>query len=250
MNSGSDALAVVLVAAVALAALPAAAVDGEILIDQAKVMAGGITPGDDPGFPATLTRPGRYKLTGNLTMPAGQHGIEVTRDEVAIDLNGFTISTKPFSDHNGVHASSVSGLRVMNGTITGFAYGIYNLGGRALVEDMRLVTNLTGVYSEGDSQIRNSTIAMGRIGIYCVFECLIERNVVAANTAHGIDTLGAGVVLGNVIASNGRYGLRSPGGPYPKTGYGNNILFGNNNGGAQISGAVQLHPNVCEPACP
>jgi hypothetical protein len=37
-----------------------------VLINQAAAKAGGITPGDDPGFPATLSLPGRHKLTGNL----------------------------------------------------------------------------------------------------------------------------------------------------------------------------------------
>ena len=55
----------------------ARAADGEVLINQAKVNAGGITPGDTAGFPATLSRPGRYKLSGNLTVPAGNIGFRV-----------------------------------------------------------------------------------------------------------------------------------------------------------------------------
>jgi len=44
-----------------LLAMPAAAVEGEILINQAKVNAGGITPGDTAGFPATISRAGPLK---------------------------------------------------------------------------------------------------------------------------------------------------------------------------------------------
>ena len=40
-----------------LAAAPAAAVDGEILINQARATSGGITPGDTAGFPVTISRP-------------------------------------------------------------------------------------------------------------------------------------------------------------------------------------------------
>jgi hypothetical protein len=54
-------------------------------------------------------------------------------------------------------------------------------------------------------------------------------------------------VVGNVIVGNGRFGLISN----AKTGYGNNILFGNNGGGAQVNAQpAQLHPNVCDPPCP
>jgi hypothetical protein len=76
-------------------AAPAAAVDGEVLINQAEVNAGGIGPGDGAGFPATLSRSGRYKLTGNLKVPAGKNGIVVTAHDVTIDLNGFTITSAP-----------------------------------------------------------------------------------------------------------------------------------------------------------
>src|SRR4051794_72941 len=81
--------------AVVLATIPAAAIDGEILINQAKVNAGGITPGDGAGFPATLSRPGHYKLSGNLSVPAGVNGIDVTADDVTIDLNGFSMLGNP-----------------------------------------------------------------------------------------------------------------------------------------------------------
>ena len=64
----------------------------QVLIDQAAVEAGGITPGDDPGFPATISVAGSYRLTSNLVVPAGVNGIEITGENVTIDLNGFTIA--------------------------------------------------------------------------------------------------------------------------------------------------------------
>src|SRR5271156_5439677 len=47
-------------------AAPAWAVDGVIEINQASAKAGGVTPGDTPLFPVTLSQPGSYRLTGNL----------------------------------------------------------------------------------------------------------------------------------------------------------------------------------------
>jgi hypothetical protein len=227
---------------------PALAVDGEILIDQAKVNAGGITPGDAPGFPATLSRPGRYKLTGNLAVPADLAGIVVTQHNVTIDLNGFTISSNPPGEAvRGVSAVNMSGLRVMNGTITGFGeYGIYN---PADVEDMRIVSNSNGIRADVDVRIRNSTIANGDIGIECISRCLIEQNIISGNTMDGVDAYAGGLVLGNAVVSNGGYGLLSV--TASTTGYGNSLLFRNNPGGAQVNGStVQLHPNTCQPACP
>ena len=77
-----------LVLCMALIGTPAAAIDGEILITQAKAVLGGTTPGDAPGFPISLTLPGTYKFASNITPPPGQNGIEVTASDVTIDLHG------------------------------------------------------------------------------------------------------------------------------------------------------------------
>ena len=240
----------VIVAAFASLATPAAAVDGEILIDQAKVNAGGITPGDAPGFPATLTRPGRYKLTGNLTVPLDKNGIEVTQHDVTIDLNGFTISSSnpppgfPPAPNGVVSITAANGLRVMNGTIMGFdAYAIYTEGRRAVAENLRLIGNGVGIIVGAESRIRTSTIANGFGGIHCQNNCLIEQNVASNNVGSGMDT--GGGVIRNLIASNSSWGLFAS----ARTGYGNNMVFRNRVGG-NADFFVQLHPNICAPACP
>jgi parallel beta-helix repeat protein len=249
------ALAAALAAAsLALAVFPAGAVDGEILINQAKVNAGGVTPGDSAGFPATLSRPGRYKLTGNLAVPANLNGIEVTANDVTIDLNGFTIrSNPPGQAVSGVVAfAGEGGLRVINGTITGFSGGgIVKSPGRAVIEDMRIMSNGRNLELPADSHVRNSTIANGTdltAAIRCFARCLIENNIVTGNAGAGVALeAGGGVVLANVIVGNGFAAILSSDN---RTGYGNNVLLGNGSGG-QVSGLVfQLHPNVCEPACP
>jgi hypothetical protein len=251
----------VAIATCLLFAAPAAAVDGEILIDQAKVNAGGITPDDTPGFPATLSKSGRYKLSGNLRVSTPTSAILVTADDVTIDLNGFTIfSNPPGAAGTGVFAlTSTKGLRVMNGTITGFGgFGVTNrqneAGQFAVLENMRIVsngaaTNSAGVFLGARSRIRNSTIADNQGGnVLCLQDCLLEGNIVAGSGNGAGISMNGGTALGNVIVSNKFLGLQ---GDAKQLGYGNNILLGNNSGGSQVGGAVvQLHPNVCDPACP
>jgi hypothetical protein len=232
----------------AFLASPAAALDGEILITQAKVNAGGITPGDASGFPATLSRPGRYKLSGNLVVPANQNGIDVTADDVVIDFNGFTVAgSPPGQARSGVIAGG-DGLRVANGTIVGFlTAGIRSLGENSVVEDMRIVSTGVGVTASA-GRVRNSTIVDSFTGIDCD-GCLIEQNVVTGSTQDGMALTG-GTALGNVIVGNGRFGITNSVGS-ARTGYGGNILFGNASGSVPGGSApVQLHPNACEPACP
>jgi hypothetical protein len=236
-----------------LSAGAASASDGEILINQAKVNAGGIAPGDTAGFPATLSRPGRYKLTSNLKPPSRTTAIEVTANNVNIDLNGFTISSDDSSENHGVDAQGAVGLKVTNGTITGFNSAINNFGGAfAVIENMRLITNQTGFIGGNDAQIRDNTMVSNpSYGVRCGSRCVIERNVITGNyVTEGILISGGGaIVLGNVLAANQGPGIGVT--VLDKSGYGQNILVDNNSGGAQVSGpAFQAHPNFCDPACP
>ena len=68
-----------LAAVTLLTASPSLAVtnqDGQVLITQAAVNAGNVTPGDTPGFPATISVPGSYRLASNLTVPTAANGNE------------------------------------------------------------------------------------------------------------------------------------------------------------------------------
>jgi hypothetical protein len=101
-------------------ALPASvfAVDGVVLINQSTVTAAG-------GFPYSISQPGSYKLSGNLVVPSGVNGIQITASNVTLDLNGFSITN---FNNNGVifylvqTVGAVTGVRVQNGTIL-FASG-------------------------------------------------------------------------------------------------------------------------------
>jgi Right handed beta helix region len=257
MTSRANAIAMAVAAGVVMLAGPAAAVDGEILINQSKVNAGGITPGDDPGFPATLSRSGRYKLTGNLKVPDGKDGIAIVASDVTLDFNGFTISSQPAgAARGGVYVQSGDRVRITNGTITGFGgFGVYLAGGEfSVIENMRFVSaggpSWGALYSGRQARIRNNTIANASFGIVDCRGCLIEQNIITGSTFYGISVSG-GTVVGNVIVGNAQHGLRGIGTNLPDSGYGLNILVGNNGGNAQtIDNVFQLHPNVCDPACP
>ena len=145
------------------AAGPLSAVDGVIEINQAKALAGGVTPGDAPGFPVIIDQPGSYRLTGNLTVSGVEDDvIDVRSPNVTIDLNGFAIvgplscvysagtlnctpdpSTSAFGD--GIKARR-GDLAVRNGVIRGMGrMGIVNFGApdpyTVNVDNVRLLEN-------------------------------------------------------------------------------------------------------------
>jgi hypothetical protein len=165
------------------------AADGVVLIDQNRALAGGITPGDAPGFPVTISLPGSYKLSGNLTLPANTDGIVIAADGVTIDLNGFTITGggggTAISDPGG-HA----GIAIRNGSITHFTFGIV-LGGS---------TNVDRPESSEIQQIRafnneNTAIVVGS-------NASVTGNVVTKNVS-GIDVGDNAVVSSNTVTHNG-----------------------------------------------
>lgn len=72
----------------------AGADDGQIEINQAIAMAGGVNGRlvtDPPGFLVTIREAGSYRLTSDLSNAANVHVISVEIEDVTIDLGGYTI---------------------------------------------------------------------------------------------------------------------------------------------------------------
>ena len=257
-----------------LAALPAIAADGQIVITDAKAQAGNVTPGDSSGYPVTLTLRGSYILGSNLNPGAGKDGIVAAAPDIAIDLNGFTMSGG--ASGGGVSTNARRGiwgqadrLTVKNGTIGAFTEaGIYALSRPFLiVENMRIINGNFGINSSGGfARIHNSTIASNRgygiacgdfceiqesiaagnlqAGVYCALSCHVEGNIISKNNSDGI-FIKTGTVLGNTIFSNGDFGIQATG----TVGFGNNTIVGNVSGPIFGGAFVTLHPNACSPAC-
>jgi len=214
----------ILIGAALLFSAPAFAIDGQVLINQATVLAAG-------GFPYQIHQPGSYKLSGNLAVPAGVDGVDIYVSNVTIDLNGFTISgpvtctgggsgiscgTDP--NTHGIH-SVVNNATVRNGSVVGFSIGVALLGASNLVEEIHASSNFTGIFAD---------------------EAIVRRNTSSYNGVTGI--VGGDItVTENIADENGTYGLQISTGVY-----GNNIFEGNPvpvlAGG---SGAVSQKNNEC-----
>ncbi len=146
-----------------LAALPCFA---QATIDQNKALAGNVTPGDAPGYPITLSQPGSYRLTSNLSVPADTDGIVITAAGVTLDLNGFTLSgpvncsrdnvsravtcSAPSSGKTGIRTAEGSVVR--NGTVKGFNGVGLNVDGLGnLLERLSLAHNSSnGIATSGN----------------------------------------------------------------------------------------------------
>jgi len=227
------------------------------LITQAKVNTGNFTPGDAPGFPLTISARGAYKLTGNLVISsATTTAIEITADNVTLDLNGFGIFGPGVVGSGGHGIVAVqSNITVMNGSVRGVGgAGIYLQGNTHRVEDVYVTsTGYAGIGVGGNSIVRGSTVILSNasgVSLAAIvtlgggFGSSITNNVVSSNTNAGIYASAGTMVTGNTVRSNSGLGLWLESG----AGYGNNVLSGNASGGPQVSGGLQMGPNVCNTA--
>jgi len=216
------------------AARPAGAVDGVLEINQARALAGGISPGDAAGYPIRINAPGSYRLTGNLTTDGNNSGIEIWSDDVTLDLNGFTVTCAGGVVVDGVSVPGFKNVEIRNGTIRGFTRsGIF--------------TNINTQYI----RVINVTVVGNTImGIDLQGQGNIIDGCTALSNGNGMRAFEGSLVINSILRGNTASGLTLIGG----SGYRSCVLTANNGGDAnpQVSGGFQLGTNVCgtDTICP
>lgn len=200
----------------------ASAVDGVIEINTAKALAGGVTAGDTPGFPVTISESGSYRLTSNLTVGPDLSAIVVTASlNVTIDLNGFTIQgptnctgipvtmCTPGGTVMGIDASARQAVTIRNGIVRGFPDRGINTGPAALIEDVVASSNgLNGIQVGNGSVVRSSRASQnGNDGIAGSALVVFDGNSSDSNGGVGVRTSVSAVVTNNTSSSNGSAGF-------------------------------------------
>jgi hypothetical protein len=184
--------------ALALSALATAAHAQVINIDQAKALAGNVTPGDLPGFPIQIRSSGSYRLSGPLTVPDNTtRAIEIIADDVTLDLNGFAvrgalcgpvrcvIGAEPW---NGIEVQGFN-ARIHGGTVANFSGNGIRASKGPRLHDMRLVGN-------------------GQCGARLGFGGHVTSSLVRDNRGCGLEMV-SGLVSHNTIANNANTQLLS-----------------------------------------
>ena len=182
--------------------------------------------------PFNITKSGSYQLQGNfVTTNANRTAILVTADNVTIDLNGFAIigpnvcTGVPLVCNNsgtgiGIDANDRQNIKVYNGTVRGMGDIGIRTGYGAIIESVRVVSN-------------------GGNGISISGSGTVSGNTVTGNGDNGIAVGNNGTVSGNTVSGNVGNGLSLG----TSTGYVNNVL--SNNTGGDVTGGVNLKPNLC-----
>jgi hypothetical protein len=184
----------------------AAAGPGQIEINQARALAGGVGPGDTPGFPVTLSVAGTFALTSDLSVPdENTTAIEVTAPGVTLELAGFSIFgvtscpggvCSPVGTGAGVLATA-DDVSVRRGRIRGMGGSGVSLQNASRVEDLDVVENGGTGISVGAGLVRGCT-ATGNGG----FGFELQNGSFLGNTAIANASLGAALGFSTSFAQN------------------------------------------------
>lgn len=176
-------------------------------------------------FPIIISNSGSYKLVSNITVPStvSTNGIEITVDNVTLDLNGFTITGPSYSlpyTSSGIELQSVGSLtniKIMNGTIGNFPKaGILSLDSTQTMSTFTISDII--FWRNGKWGVAFSPNCPGVIK-----NCLFKANGIGTSDdeSGGLYVTSGTLVIGNVFSGNGGYGIYAVGNSV--FGYGNFI---------------------------
>jgi hypothetical protein len=104
-----------------------------------------------PGNASTeflINNPGSYYLTTNIIGVSSEYGIEITANNVTLDLNGFSM-IGPASANTGIFITSgVTNPIVRNGSVNGWSSindGILSFGNNTVIENVSVSGGATGI---------------------------------------------------------------------------------------------------------
>lgn len=187
-----------------------------------------------PSLPYTISTPGSYYLTANLTESGTPGGIEIAADDVTLDLNGFELAGNGSAPSRGIYVDvGKRNIRIGNGTVRGWLDGILFVSSSAasysVVERIRASDNREDGIVLGISTIAENCIAghNTRYGFRgndaCrLFNCTAADNngggfslgqrslatgcIAEANAADNIHVLDSSMVL-NCRVGSGQFGV-------------------------------------------
>ncbi len=150
--------------------------------------------------PYIISASGSYYLTGNFSVTTEDNGIQVSANDVTLDLNGFVLNGGAVSYSGIYQPATYRNLTLLNGTLSGWQG-----------------TSQYGVLAEGtDNRIRDVMVVNGGNGLRCgenaeVSDCVVA-NLYSTGYLYGL-AVGAGgrvmdcVVMGLWSAGGNVYGL-------------------------------------------
>ena len=166
-------------------------------------------------LPYTIASPGFYFIAKDLVCVAGNHGIEITADNVTLDLMGFSLVGPGGSgSHSGIYMNGRANVEIRNGTVKNFAdEGIDEFSsagtGHRIINIRVKDNNSRGIILSGKSHLveKCTAVSNGGYGIYASSGSTITGNTCYLNLGDGIYAHNGSTVTGNTCFDNGTRGI-------------------------------------------
>jgi hypothetical protein len=152
-------------------------------------------------LPFTLSQPGSYYVTRDLTAAFGQNGVTISASNVTLDLNGFTLHGTSQTGDAVLITGSPSAITIKDGMVRGWYNGI----------DAQLGSNVT---ISGITAAQNGgSSADGSYGIILMNNSILEDCNVTDGAATGVLAVNS-TVRDCVISHNANDGIFAAGGVF------------------------------------
>lgn len=159
-------------------------------------------------IPATISQPGSYYLTTNLTAGAGEDGITISAPDVTLDLNGFTLTGSGTNSGSGIiQSSSFRNLQIHNGKLVNWAghskWAVSATGKNSTIEAVQVSGGFAGINSGIGARIANCSSSENiSTGITGGHGSSVENCTAFFNNGHGIVGYFKSTIAGCTVYSN------------------------------------------------
>jgi parallel beta-helix repeat protein len=155
----------------------------------------------------TITAPGSYYLTGNLNGVAGQNGIEITANDVTLDLSGYALIGVPGSLDGILVTGVFENIAIVNGTAREWGGDGVDASSatNGSVERLRVTGNGgIGVWIGPNSTVVHCIARLnGDDGVSLGQGSVVSHCVAQGNQGEGIQAAQNNVVVECTVADNG-----------------------------------------------
>jgi hypothetical protein len=166
--------------------------DGDFYV----VVGGGGVGTKITSLPFTISAPGFYYLSGNLTYTGTSEAITVNADDVTLDLMGFSLNSNSRHAGMGITITEQKNVEIRNGTVRGFNFALAEAnsnGANHRVINVRVIDNNYGVVLAGQGHL--------------IKGCMASNNIIEGLTLGGSNS----AIIGNVVHTCGGDGIRGSG---------------------------------------
>jgi len=160
-----------------------------------------------------IIQPGSYYLTTNVVGVSSEHGINISANNVTLDLNGFSVQGSSSAlDAIYIHAGYTN-VTVRNGNISGwgntspfYGFGIECYANNVILERLKVSANRYGIYLDSSGVVRDCNYYNNASNGVYVATGTVSGCEALNNAANGIYVV-TGAVSDCVALNNVSYGI-------------------------------------------